>query len=166
MKLLTMRPDILPAGAGGESTMTGDNKQAVGRNDVSFIFRCYLHFLYANLFHTVSLPHFPLVLLVPLGGLDMRNLLPDLGVEDRAEVVAKLAVEIVEPFVGLISGGNLDASVLLQGGDVGSERFREGDERPILEPTGIVVDREEDTNVVGGIRHPGVPDKVSDSSKG
>lgn len=46
----------------------------------------------------------------------MCSLLPDLGVENWAEIVAKLAVEVVEPFSRLEFCGNLDTCVLFQAG--------------------------------------------------
>lgn len=86
--------------------------------------------------------------------------------EDRTKIVAKFATEIVEIFVAFVRCSKLDASILLQGGDMGSERLWKGYEGAVLKPPGIVVDREEDADVVGGVGHPGMPEMVSYSSKG
>lgn len=109
--------------------------------------------------------YFPSARLVALGRLDVRNLFPDLRVQDRAEVVAKLAVKVVKPFVRLKICCNFDASVLLQRRDVGPERLGEGDEGAVLEPPGVVVDSQEDADVVGGVGHTRMPGSVSDRSK-
>lgn len=87
----------------------------------------------------------------------MGNLLPNLGVQRRAEVIAELAAEVVEAVVRRESCRDLNTCVLLQRGDMGSERLGEGDLHTVLVPPGVVVDGEEDADVIGGIGHPGVP---------
>lgn len=97
---------------------------------------------------------------IPLGCLDVCNLIPNLRVENGAEVVAELAVEIVKFLIRLIAGSNLDTAMLFKRSDVIFERLRKTDKCSVFEPACVVVDRKKDSNVVGRVGHPSMPKDV------